>query len=79
MLFNCMEVFPMNELSFLISPIAALLFSPLFIGVINRVKALVAGRRGRLSSRCTMIFFASLGKEAFTAGTTSWVFRIARP
>ena len=58
----------MNALAFLISPFAALALSPLLAGIINRTKALVAGRQGRRSfCRHTTIFSASFARAPCTA------------
>lgn len=67
----------MNVTAFLISPLAALAFSPLLAGIINRVKALVAGRKGRPLLQAYYDLFRLFRKGTVTSRTTSWVFRMA--
>jgi formate hydrogenlyase subunit 4 len=62
---------------FLISPIVALLMAPFMAGVINRTKAVVAGRKGPslVQGYCDLLRLFRKGSVFST--TTSWVFRIA--
>ncbi len=56
-------------------PILALLFSPLLLGAINRVKAWFAGRTGQPVLQTYRDIWKLLQKGAVYSGTTSWVFR----
>ncbi len=53
----------------------AFLLSPLAFGVINKIKALFAGRRGRPLLQAYYDIAKLLGKGAVYSRTTSWVFR----
>jgi len=64
----------MNAISF-ISPLLALLLSPLLFGVINRVKAVFAGRRGPPLLQLYFDLARLLRKGAVYSRTTTWVFR----
>ncbi len=59
----------------LIPPAAAFLLSPLLLGVINRTKALFAGRRGQPLLQLYFDIFKLLRKGATYSRTTTWVFR----
>jgi formate hydrogenlyase subunit 4 len=63
--------------SILLGPIAALLLSPLFAGIVNRVKAIVAGRRGAPLLQAYFDLFRLFNKDSVFSTTTSWVFRAA--
>jgi formate hydrogenlyase subunit 4 len=67
----------MNIGAFLISPIAALAFSPLLTGIIQRIKAMFAGRKGQPLLQAYYDLFRLLRKGTVTSRTTSWVFRMA--
>ena len=67
----------MSLMAFIISPLAALAFSPLFTGLINRVKALFAGRRGQPLLQVYYDIFRLFRKGKVYSQTTSWVFRAA--
>lgn len=56
-------------------PIVALVLSPLMLGVINRVKALFAGRQGQPLLQAYFDIWKLLHKGAVYSRTTSWVFR----
>ncbi len=56
---------------------AALLLAPLFLGVINRTKALFAGRAGRPLLQVYFDLAKLAGKGAVYSRTTTWVFRLA--
>jgi formate hydrogenlyase subunit 4 len=59
----------------LLPPILALLLSPLLLGVINRTKALFAGRTGPPVLQAYHDLSKLLKKGAVYSATTSWVFR----
>ncbi|MDD2711001.1 MAG: NADH-quinone oxidoreductase subunit H [Verrucomicrobiae bacterium] len=59
----------------LIHPFLALLLAPLLLGVINRVKAVFAGRRGQPLLQAYYDIWKLLGKGAVYSRTTTWVFR----
>ena len=64
----------MNAVSF-IPLLLALVFSPLLLGVINRTKALFAGRRGQPLLQTYFDLWKLLQKGAVYSRTTSWLFR----
>jgi formate hydrogenlyase subunit 4 len=64
----------MNPLA-LLPPLLALMFSPLLLGVINRTKALVAGRTGQPLLQTYFDLWKLLYKGAAYSRTTTWVFR----
>lgn len=64
----------MNILS-LIHPVLALLLAPLLLGVINRIKAVFAGRTGQPLLQAYFDLFKLLRKGAVYSRTTSWIFR----
>ena len=57
--------------------LAALLLAPFLIGVINRVKALFAGRRGQPFLQTYFDILKLLSKGAVYSRTTTWVFRLS--
>src|SRR5512137_1097673 len=59
----------------LLPPLLALLLSPLLLGVINRTKALFAGRKGQPLLQGYFDLWKLLHKGAVYSRTTSWVFR----
>lgn len=59
----------------LLSPLAALLFAPLLIGIINRMKAVFAGRRGQPLMQPYFTIEKLLRKSAVYSATTTWLFR----
>jgi formate hydrogenlyase subunit 4 len=65
---------PMNVLS-LIHPVLALLLAPLLFGVINRIKAVFAGRTGQPLLQAYFDLFKLLRKGAVYSRTTTWIFR----
>jgi formate hydrogenlyase subunit 4 len=65
---------PMNALS-IINPVLALLLAPLLLGVINRIKAIFAGRTGQSLLQAYYDLFKLLRKGAVYSKTTSWIFR----
>ncbi|MBQ4567316.1 MAG: NADH-quinone oxidoreductase subunit H [Desulfovibrio sp.] len=65
----------MNTLLFLVLQLAlALVLAPLLPGIINRVKAIVAGRRGKPLLQTYYDLARLLGKGEVISTTTSWVF-----
>jgi formate hydrogenlyase subunit 4 len=58
-----------------ISPLCALLLSPLLLGIINRTKAIAAGRRGQPLAQLYFDLWKLLRKGAVYSETTTWVFR----
>jgi formate hydrogenlyase subunit 4 len=72
-----MEVFFMNITSFIVSPIAALVFSPLLAGIIQRIKAMFAGRKGQPLLQVYYDLARLFRKGAVCSQTTSWLFRSA--
>lgn len=67
----------MNITAFIIAPIAALAFSPLLAGIINRIKAIFAGRKGQPLLQAYYDLYRLFRKGTVTSKTTSWVFRAA--
>ena len=59
----------------LIPLILALVFAPLMVGAINRVKAIFGGRRGQPLLQLYFDIWKLLHKGAVYSRTTSWVFR----
>jgi formate hydrogenlyase subunit 4 len=59
----------------LVTPILALTLAPLLMGVINRVKALVAGRTGPPLLQVYYDLWRLLHKGAVYSETTTWLFR----
>ncbi len=59
----------------LIPPLLGLVLAPLLLGVINRTKALFAGRRGLPLLQVYYDLWKLLRKGAVYSRTTSWVFR----
>ncbi len=53
----------------------ALLAAPLLLGIVNRVKAIVAGRRGSPVLQAWYDIGKLMGKSAVYSRTTGWVFR----
>src|SRR5687767_11494090 len=65
----------MENMSTLISPILAMVLSPLLLGIINRTKAVFGGRRGQPLLQAYFDLWKLLQKGAVYSHTTSWVFR----
>jgi len=59
----------------MLSVVLALVLAPLLLGVINRVKAVFAGRRGQPLLQLYRDLFRLLRKGAVYSRTTTWVFR----
>jgi formate hydrogenlyase subunit 4 len=64
----------MNAVS-IMNPVLALLFAPFLLGVINRVKALFAGRTGQPLLQAYYDLFRLLRKGVVYSRTTTWIFR----
>ncbi len=60
----------------IIQPLAALLLSPMLLGVINRVKAKFAGRQGPSIIQPYYDLWRLFHKGAVYSTTTSWIFQI---
>jgi formate hydrogenlyase subunit 4 len=67
----------MNVISYTLPPIAALVFAPLLAGIINRTKAVFAGRKGQPLLQVYYDLFRLFGKGKVYSTTTSWIFRAA--
>ena len=65
----------MNCAGSIISVVAALMFSPLLAGIINRVKAIFAGRKGQPLLQAYFDLYRLLRKGSVYSSTTSWIFR----
>ena len=59
----------------LLSPLAALLFAPFLLGIINRVKAVFAGRKGQPLLQPYFTIIKLLRKSAVYSATTTWLFK----
>ena len=55
--------------------VVALIFPPFLLGVINRVKAIIGGRRGQPLFQLYFDIQKLLSKESVFSETTTWVFR----
>ncbi|HNR94693.1 MAG TPA: NADH-quinone oxidoreductase subunit H, partial [Kiritimatiellia bacterium] len=66
----------MNTLSIL-NLLAGLILAPLLPGIINRTKAVFAGRHGQPVLQTYFDIFKLLRKGAVYSRTTSWVFRLS--
>ncbi|RJP40842.1 MAG: hydrogenase [Desulfobacteraceae bacterium] len=65
----------MTDLSVLLGPISALVLAPLIPGIINRTKAVVAGRTGQSLLQLYADLLRLFRKGAVYSRTTSWVFK----
>lgn len=65
----------MRVLAIILQPIFAMTLAPMLLGVINRVKALFAGRKGQTVLQPYYDLWRLLHKGAVYSTTTSWVFR----
>ena len=59
----------------LLHPLAALILSPLLLGIINRIKALFAGRKGQPLLQTYYDIARLFQKSPVYSHTTSWIFR----
>ncbi len=59
----------------LLHPLAALILSPLLLGIINRIKALFAGRKGQPLLQTYYDLARLFQKSPVYSHTTSWIFR----
>ena len=64
----------MTELASVISPVCALVLTPLLLGLINRTKAFVAGRRGPPLLQLYFDIAKYVRRGAVYGDVTSWVF-----
>ncbi|MBI9109155.1 MAG: NADH-quinone oxidoreductase subunit H [Spirochaetales bacterium] len=64
-------------INIIISTAAALVFSPLLIGIINKTKAFFSGRRGSPFFQMYFDLYRLLKKDAVRSGTTTIVFILA--
>ena len=67
----------MKILNLIISPLAALLLAPLLAGIVVRVKANFAGRKGQPVVQVYYNLYKLFKKGTVYSKTTSWIFRIA--
>lgn len=65
----------MSNVTSLIPPLLAFLLAPLMLGIVNRTKALVGGRRGPPLLQKYYDLWKLLRKGAVYSDTTTWVFR----
>lgn len=63
------------EVHYLMGPFLGIVFAPLLPGIINKVKAFYAGRRGPPLLQLYFDLFKLLSKGAVYSSTTSWLFR----
>src|SRR5712691_8746875 len=66
----------MPQAHWFFSPLCALLMAPLLLGIINRTKAFVAGRRGPPLLQPYWDVAKCLRRGAVYGDVTSWVFRL---
>ncbi len=66
----------MPEHSSLIPPVCALILAPLLLGIINRTKAVIAGRRGPPLLQPYWDIAKSLRRGAVYGEVTTWLFRL---
>jgi formate hydrogenlyase subunit 4 len=59
----------------MLHPLAALILSPLLLGIINRIKAYVAGRKGQPLLQTYFDLARLFQKNPVYSRTTSWIFR----
>ncbi|MFH1067828.1 MAG: NADH-quinone oxidoreductase subunit H [bacterium] len=67
----------MNMIAYIVSPVAALLLSPLLVGIINKTKAAFAGRQGQPLLQAYYDLCRLFRKGVVYSKTTTWVFRVA--
>jgi formate hydrogenlyase subunit 4 len=65
----------MRTAELIIQPVLAFLLSPLLLGIINRTKAVLAGRRGQPVLQLYYDLWKLLHKGAVYSRSTSWIFR----
>src|SRR5436309_12912013 len=66
----------MHGISSLVPPLCALLLAPLLLGLINRTKSFVAGRRGPPLVQPYRDIAKYLRRGAVYGDVTSWLFRL---
>jgi formate hydrogenlyase subunit 4 len=67
----------MKSAIMIIQPVLAFVLAPLLLGVINRVKALFAGRQGQPFLQFYYDLWKLLHKGAVYSSSTSWIFKAA--
>ena len=67
----------MRIASLIIQPVLAFILAPLLLGIINRTKAIFAGRRGQPILQLYYDLWKLLHKGSVYSRSTSWVFRAA--
>ena len=67
----------MDTITTILQPVLALSLAPLLAGIINRVKALFAGRKGQPLLQLYFELWKLLHKGAVYSRSTSWIFRAA--
>ena len=67
----------MDAVTTILQPLLALVLAPLFMGVVNKTKALFAGRKGQPLLQLYYELWKLLHKGAVYSQTASWVFRFA--
>src|SRR5438477_12673632 len=66
----------MPQAHWFFSPLSALLLAPLLLGLVNRTKAFVAGRRGPPLLQPYRDIAKCLRRGAVYGDVTSWIFRL---
>lgn len=72
-----MDVFKMGKIVYFITPLLALTTAPFFAGVINKIKAFFAGRKGAPILQLYYDIFKLMKKEIVISDATSMIFKIA--
>jgi formate hydrogenlyase subunit 4 len=67
----------MNITALIIQPVLAFVLAPLLLGIINRTKAIFAGRRGQPLLQVYYDLWKLLHKGVVYSRSTSWIFRAA--
>jgi formate hydrogenlyase subunit 4 len=67
----------MHAAELILQPVLAFVLAPLLLGIINRVKAIFAGRRGQPLLQAYYDLWKLLRKGAVYSRSTSWIFRAA--
>jgi formate hydrogenlyase subunit 4 len=72
-----MDVYNMEIIKYLLSPLLALLLAPLMLGIVNKTKAFFAGRKGAPLLQLYYDLFRLFNKDSVISGTTSQIFKLA--
>ncbi len=67
----------MDHVRNILHPVLILLMAPLFLGIINRTKALFAGRKGQPLMQTYFELWKLINKGAVYSRSTSWIFKAA--